>query len=144
MNPISFDVTESFGNVTFDVDGNNAIPFSSGITYTSNTSVIIDTTSNWNRKTTFVPKRGDIIVYSDYSEYEKDGEIVKVPNFKIGDGMAYCVDLPFVGEDTRDMLVGHISNGEIHITNAERIFWNNKVTVDDALINEETLILTRN
>lgn len=38
----------------------------------------------------------------------------------------------------------HINNTIVHITQAEREFWNNKVTTDDSNIAGEELILTRN
>ena len=44
----------------------------------------------------------------------------------------------------------HINNSEIHTTLAEKLFWNNKVNVDDAYeqihdeLENETLIINRN
>ena len=87
----------------------------------------IDTTANWRLASDFIPLQGEIIVYSDFSEKEVNGETVKIPNFKIGDGLAYGIDLPFVGDDVRNDLLAHMDDRNIHITNAEREFWNNKV-----------------
>ena len=103
----------------------------------------IDTTERWSSNLTFVPLKGEIICYSDYAEL--DG--VKIPNFKIGDGLAYCVDLPFVGDDIRDQLQAHIADEERHITAEEREFWNNKVRCvmeEDYGVEGDTLIFTTN
>ena len=83
-----------------------------------------DTTANWNRASGFVPKRGEVIIYDDYEtktyviqEYGQTVEKTKViPNIKIGTGNAYVQDLPFVDENTREMLLDHIHNQEIHVT----------------------------
>ena len=97
----------------------------------------------------------------DYEDYETKtytieeyGETVtktvKIPNIKIGTGNAYVQDLVFVDEETRNILIEHINNLDIHTTLAEKLFWNNKINVDDAEeqitgeLDEETLVLNRN
>ena len=113
-----------------------------------------DTTANWNAARGFIPLQGEVIIYTDYDSYEKevDGRVktILVPNIKIGDGMAYVQDLPFVSQELRDTLMEHITNMDIHVTLGEKSFWNNKINVDDAyeqvheeLVNE-TLVLNRN
>lgn len=112
----------------------------------------IDTTANWRNATDFIPLKGEIVVYSDYATKEVDGQTVNIPNFKVGDGLAYGIDLPFVSDDLRDSLSAHISNMDIHVTSAEKDFWNNKVrcyinTVEDDegyLVDGENLIFTTN
>lgn len=117
-----------------------------------------DTTENWNNARGFIPMAGEIIVYDDYETktytVEEYGEEVTkttlVPNIKIGTGNAYVQDLAFVDENTRNLLLDHIRNEEIHTTLQEKLFWNNKINVDDAQeqitgeLNEETLVLNRN
>lgn len=117
-----------------------------------------DTTANWNRARGFIPMAGEIIVYDDYETKtytveEYGQEVTKtalIPNIKIGTGNAYVQDLAFVDEGTRNLLLEHIRNEEIHTTLQEKLFWNNKINVDDAQeqitgeLNEETLILNRN
>lgn len=106
------------------------LPQINGVTLIGNMSssdlgiVYDDTTQNWNDQVGFIPPKGAIIVYSDYAT--KDG--VDIPNFKVGDGLAYLVDLPFVGDDLRLTLMGHLQNTTIHITAAEREKWDNKVS----------------
>lgn len=90
-----------------------------------------DTTANWNANLGFIPLRGEIIVYTDHGTVEDNqGNTVYVPGIKVGDGSAYLVDLPFVGGDVDGViqeLRTHTSNNDIHITSAERTFWNNKL-----------------
>lgn len=117
-----------------------------------------DTTEHWNQAVGFIPLPGEVIVYEDYEvktytvvEYgETVTKTVNVPNIKIGTGNAYVQDLAFVDENTKNILLEHIHNQDIHTTLAEKIFWNNKINVDDATeqitgeLEEETLILNRN
>ena len=117
-----------------------------------------DTTANWNNARGFIPMAGEVIIYDDYQtktwQVEEYGEIVtkseNIPGIKIGDGQAYVQDLPFVDKDLRERLMNHINNIDIHTTLAEKLFWNNKVYVDDAFekihdeLEDETLIINRN
>lgn len=117
-----------------------------------------DTTANWNNARGFIPMAGEVIIYDDYQkktwQVEEYGEIVtkteNIPGIKIGDGQAYVQDLPFIDKDLRERLMNHINNIDIHTTLAEKIFWNNKVNVDDAYeqihdeLEDETLIINRN
>lgn len=116
-----------------------------------------DTTANWNNARGFVPLPGEIIIYDDYETktytVEEYGETVtktvNIPNIKIGTGNAYVQDLAFVDQKTREILMEHINNQDIHTTLQEKLFWNNKINIDDSedvLIGElsdETLIFNR-
>lgn len=116
-----------------------------------------DTTENWDMSN-LIPMPGEVIVYTDYEtktyEVEEYGEIVtkkvEIPNIKIGTGNAYVQDLPFVDEKTRDILMAHIQDHDIHVTLQEKVFWNNKINVDDTKeqiigeLEDETLVLNRN
>lgn len=88
-----------------------------------NATVLVprDTTANWNSLTSFIPHAGEVIVYTDYMQ--KDGQ--DIPGVKIGDGLAYLVDLPFVTDSITE------------VTTAERTSWNNKVS---ARLSGENLI----
>lgn len=117
-----------------------------------------DTTEHWNNARGFIPMAGEIIIYDDYETktwtVEEYGETVtktaNIPNIKIGTGNAYVQDLCFVDEATRTMLLEHINNQNIHTTLQEKLFWNNKINVDDSRdvldgeLSDETLILNRN
>ena len=116
-----------------------------------------DTTENWNMSD-LVPMPGEVVVYTDYEvktyEVEEYGKkvtkTVKIPNIKVGTGNAYVQDLAFVDEKTRDILMAHIQDHDIHVTLQEKVFWNNKINVDDAgeqvsgKLKNDTLILNRN
>ncbi len=104
-----------------------------------------DTTYNWDNAITFIPLNGEIIIYTDHAEKDDgNGNTIKIPGIKIGDGKAYLIDLPFVGEDLAaeilEQLNSHIKNQIVHITNEERAFWNAKLNCD---VNEETFVLNR-
>ena len=95
-----------------------------------------DTTANWNAARGFIPLEGELIVYNDYATIRKTINGIEqntiIPAIKIGDGRAYVQDLPFVNDDLRDQILNHINNPEIHIAMAERLFWNNKLNVNDS------------
>ena len=101
--------------------------------------IIVDTTANWREKIRYIPNNGDILIYLDKTTING----VNIPGIKIGDGLAYGIDLPFIGDEIAYQLTQHIADTTVHITNVERNFWNNKINCDDEIINE-TLVLHRN
>ena len=104
-----------------------------------------DTTEHWNNARGFIPLAGEVIIYEDYETktyiIEENGKTttktINIPNIKIGTGNAY-------------VLMEHVINQDIHVTLGEKVFWNNKINVDDAEeiitgeLEDETLILNRN
>lgn len=79
------------------------------------------TTAEWNEQVQLMSIKNAVYIYTDYKVV--DG--VNYPGIKIGDGLAYVIDLPFVtAEDKR-------------ISSADIANWNNKVAVR---INGENLI----
>ena len=104
----------------------------------SSTKVTVNTVENWETKTSYIPKKGEIVVYSNRNVVDN----VSYPGVKIGDGLAYVVDLPFVGDDVADritdLLNNHINDSSIHVTQAEKSYWNNKL---DCKVEEDNLIL---
>lgn len=113
-----------------------------------------DTTDNWNNARGFIPKLGEVIIYTDYEKITKEvaGKTVEidVPNIKIGTGNGYVQDLPFVEEELRNKLMLHIENMDMHTTLKEKLFWDNKVNIDDEFeqiyqdVEDETLVFNRN
>lgn len=117
-----------------------------------------DTTAHWNEAIGFIPLPGEIIIYDDYKQIpyavEENGELVTklldVPGIKIGTGNGYVQDLAFVDEELRRTILAHINNSDVHVTPADKLFWSNKINVDDSEdilfgeLSDETLILTRN
>ena len=114
----------------------------------SSVGVSRDTTANWDAHPLFVPKKGQLIVYSDHRiDTDGEGNVIYIPGLKVGDGKAYLKSLPFVGDDilieTEEMLRQHEENPVIHTTSEEKEFWNQKLNceVDSQ---SGTLVLTRN
>lgn len=103
-------------------------------------NVYRDTTANWAQKTGFVPRAGDIIIYTDRDHIEVDGQLVDVPAFKVGDGNAYVVDLPFTDAATVQAMINHINDTSVHVTQQEKQFWNNKLNYS---MSGENLTLNR-
>ena len=106
--------------------------------------VTTKTTSEWNAERTYVPTAGYICVYSDYSTTtDESGNILNVPAIKVGDGTTHIVDLPFlIGTEAQGLLNQHIANTAIHITDAERTFWNNKISCTVESSNPEQIIFS--
>ena len=90
------------------------------------TKVLYADTATWNSQAQLVSQQGYIYIYSDYKQ---DSSGNNIPGIKVGDGNAYLIDLPF----STKLIDEHIADAVIHITQAERDFWNNKVTcyIDD-------------
>lgn len=87
--------------------------------------------------------RNTFYVYSDRGpHYNVDGSQYSLPGIKIGDGLAYIKDLPFIDQyvdtlyqriNTIDQKVdNHINDNNRHVrinqTINQRQFWNNKIT----------------
>ena len=95
-------------------------------------TVMFDTSENWATRIEEVSEENVVYVYTDY---DTDGEGHNIAGFKVGDGTSYIVDLPFVDKVVQD----HMANTDVHITQEEREFWNNK---NRSYAYGETLILT--
>lgn len=85
-------------------------------------AIAVDITTNWLSNTSYIPNRGDIVIWLD----KTISDSLHIPGIKIGDGLSYNVDLPFVGDDIAIMLQGHINDEVCHISQEEREKWNNK------------------
>lgn len=103
--------------------------------------ITINTTDGWNAQRTYVPIKGEIVIFSDRHVIDD----VNYPGIKVGDGMAYVVDLPFFGDDETNSIMGiindHINNESIHVSMEDRDFWNAKLNYETV---GENLIFTRN
>ena len=110
-----------------------------GVIYTveGGGKVLYASTATWNEQHDLIAKQGYIYIYSDYKQNSQGQNIA---GYKVGDGNAYLIDLPF----TDSLLYDHIDDMTRHITQAEREFWNNKVRcyiMDDG--QSENLIFTK-
>ena len=105
-----------------------------------------NTTAGWNENPQYLPKKGEICIYTDYYRVEDDmGNEIVYPAIKIGDGNAYLIDIPFADEGSRYQILqelrAHEANASIHVSQQDRDFWNNKLNYN---CDGEELILTRN
>ena len=108
---------------------------------TPRAKALVDTTEHWMQKRQYIPARGEIIVYSDRNIIDDK----YYPGVKIGDGSAYVVDLPFVGDDIAYQILAelriHIEDLNLHVTADEKAFWNNKL---NSIVIDVNLIFKRN
>lgn len=99
-------------------------------------AIYIGTEDSFNDNTVISEKDAVYI----YTNHTIDSQGRNVPAYKIGDGNAYVVDLPY----STSLLEEHINDTTIHITDAERTFWNNKVRCFYSTIEDDNLIFTTN
>lgn len=104
--------------------------------------LIIGTTAQLNSDISYIPQKGEVRLYLDKTTITQDGQTITIPGIKVGDGLAYGVDLPFLGDDILQQLLDHIADTTLHVTQQEKDFWNNKINCDDKVL-KETLILSR-
>ena len=95
--------------------------------------ILFGTTAEWNAQSQLQSVANTIYVYKDH---KRDSQNRVIAGIKVGDGNAYLIDLPF----TDEVEMGHISDTDIHITAAERLAWNNKVSCYYS--SAETLVFT--
>ena len=100
------------------------------------------TTEYWDSQPLLVGEKSHIYVYTDYAVTKNGEESVLVPNIKIGDGNAYLIDNPFVTTSVEELIDLHINDTTRHITEEERILWNNKVRCYLSSNDNETLVFT--
>ena len=96
--------------------------------------IYYNTTTYWNSHPQLIAKKGYIYVYSDYKQSEGE-DIVGI---KVGDGLSYLIDMPFIDKPLDD----HIADNIKHISNEERTFWNNKVRCFIDPNDEQNIIFT--
>lgn len=94
------------------------------------------TSAEWAGWPELVSIKGKIYVYSDHQIV--DG--VPIPGIKIGDGTSHVVSLPFI--DT--VYEQHIADTQIHVSDIDRIFWDNKIRCYMSTTQNETLVFTTN
>lgn len=101
--------------------------------------------SEWDADRDIIAEKDVLYIYSDYKTIQKDGKQLLVPGLKIGDGVSYLIDIPFVNNlnsEFEDLLLDHINNKVIHVSAYDREFWDNKLNLDLEL-QDENLILNR-
>ena len=131
---VNFNTDNGSRGVHFrDTSSSNVIFVKGGTCYSN---VLVGTTAEWNAQPDLIGAKNVIYVYTDHY-HDDDGN--PVPGYKVGDGLGYLAGQAF--DDA--IMVKHIHNTEIHITEEEREFWNNKVSVYVDADNPELLVFTR-
>ena len=104
-------------------------------------NIQMKTTEEWRQDPSLIGQLNTFYIYTDRNTKvdEETGRIINVPGIKVGDGSSYLIDLPFVD----DLFYSHINNLDIHVTLAEKQFWNNKIRIQDSEIEDaQNLIFT--
>ena len=74
-------------------------------------AILYDSKAAWDAKRDLISERGTIYIYSDYQTIEdENGEVITIPGIKVGDGLAYLVDLPIANQASNEHLVTQIAN----------------------------------
>ena len=94
------------------------------------------TTEQWNSTPSLISEEGAVYIYSDYFSFDDE----YIPGIKIGDGLAYVVDLPFLDEGLGNLLLQHINNSTIHTNSTEKTYWNNKISIKVDEQDEENIV----
>ena len=87
--------------------------------------VLFNTTAAWNAQAGLQSESDTLYIYTDH-DTDSNGNLIA--GIKVGDGNAYLIDMPFTDTAIMERLNNHISDTTMHITAAERVFWNNKVS----------------
>lgn len=99
----------------------------------SSATIDIHTTAEWNGEAgRAISEKNTFYVYSDGYTLA-DGTVI--PRIKLGDGMAYIIDLPFLDEK----YYSHIRDASIHVTPEEKAFWNTKLVCMERAGDEQVL-----
>ena len=99
----------------------------------SGAKIYYDTKENWAQKTSLVSEKGSIYVYSN--QYTDGAQ--NIPALKVGDGLAYVVDLPFVEKEFYD----HINDTVVHLSQQDRWKLENSVCAEMSTVEAENLNL---
>ena len=98
-----------------------------------------NSTEYWISKGDTVPDEGEIIIF--YDAHKINGQYV--PDIKVGNGVSYLNNLPFLNGVDMAALAAHINDRSIHVSTEDRSSWNSKMSVSASAENEE-LIFTLN
>ena len=99
--------------------------------------------NEWDSDIELISQKDVLYIYSDYKTIQKDGKQVFLPGIKIGDGMSYLIDMPFINDtnhEFEELVLDHINDNIIHIQPGERDFWNNKLNYS---LDKQILTLNR-
>lgn len=99
--------------------------------------ILVATEEQWNLHPQMIAEANTLYIYTNHDMV--DGQ--PIPAMKVGDGTSYLIDMAFITDHASEIL-DHINNTSIHVTLAEKAFWNNKVSCDETQIPQyERMIL---
>lgn len=98
--------------------------------------IIIKTEEEWKDFDKEISVKGNVYVYTS-----DDVNSNAPPKIKLGDGLAYICDLPLITDGVLNKLSNHTNDNKVHITDEERVFWNNKITAYIHKDDPDTLVL---
>ena len=105
----------------------------------NNAYIEAKTTNGWSRSPYKISESNIFYIYTDrYKKSDGHGNMINIPGIKIGDGSSYLIDLPFVD----DLFYDHMNNQNIHVTLADKHFWNGKVSIQQSELSQQNLIFT--
>lgn len=92
----------------------------------NNLAFKVDTKENWDAQRDLVSDANTVYFYRNFKTIQLDNNTFQnIPGIKLGDGSAFLIDLPFISDPTP--FWDHINDQVRHITDAERMYWNDKV-----------------
>lgn len=110
----------------------NGVDFIGNQTSESLYIVSENTSAGWNEKSLYVPKHGEICVFTDIAQ------------IKIGDGSVPIIDLPFINQAYYDEIMAelhnHVNDMSMHVSVEDRKRWDNKLNY---YVESDNLIFTR-
>lgn len=104
-------------------------------------TIVAKTKAQWVTEGLNTSEPNVLYVTTDHRTVTKDGTTYEIPAFQLGDGNAYIIDLPRATVDEQTFL-DHVNDSVVHITQAEREFWNNKNRCEIDEGNPECLVMT--
>lgn len=85
------------------------------------------------------PELGQLVIFTNLRERTKsDGTTITSAGIIVGDGIKTIEQLPFIDWFYWD----HINDVNIHVTEKQKTFWNNKISCE--VLDDETLNLFKN
>lgn len=116
-------------------------------------TLLYHTEAEWEERSALITTKGTIYVYSDHTKIiDPSGGITIIPAIKIGDGVSYLSELPFIGggaspeveeelHEVENTVNTHVADDAAHVSEEDREEWNRKVSAKQDEDNPEMLII---
>ena len=117
-------------------------------------TLLYHTEAEWDAQSALISGRGVIYIYSDHTKVVNPttGEITIIPAIKIGDGVSYLSELPFVGggvspeveeelQEVETTVNNHVADDAAHVSEEDREEWGRKVSARVDQDDPEMLII---